>query len=146
MDRGGNNYKKTLNMSTLTEKAQFAPELVLKVVAPAVDFYQQAFGATVVRLFNNDDGSIHVAELNIGGSVFHLHEEVPSSPERRSPETLGGTSVLLGIFVEDPDAMMASALKAGGKQLSAMQDYFYGFRQGIVADPFGHHWMIQKRI
>lgn len=126
--------------------AQFAPELVLKVVAPAVDYYQQAFGAVVVRLFNNDDGSIHVAELSIGGSLFHLHEEMPGSPQRRSPETLGGTSVLLGIFVDDPDGLMAGALAAGGREISPMQDYFYGFRQGIVADPFGHQWMIQKRI
>lgn len=137
---------KTLNMSTLTERAQFAPELVLTVVAPAVEFYRQAFGAQVVRLFNNDDGSIHVAELSIGGSLFHLHEEVPSSPWRRSPGALGGTSVLLGLFVDDPDGMMASALLAGGSQVSAMQDYFYGFRQGIVADPFGHQWMIQKKL
>lgn len=133
-------------MSTLTERAQFAPELVLTVVAPAVEYYKKAFGAEVVRLFNNDDGSIHVAELSIGGSLFHLHEETSGAPRRRSPETLGGTSVLLGLFVDDPDIMMARALEAGGRQESAMQDYFYGFRQGIVADPFGHHWMIQKRI
>ena len=133
-------------MSTLTERAQFAPELVLKIVAPAVEYYKQAFGAVENRVFTNDDGSIHVAELTIGGMLFHLHEEVPGSPERRSPETLGGTSVLLGLFVDDPDHMMASALLAGGKQMSAMQDYFYGYRQGIVADPFGHQWMIQKKI
>jgi PhnB protein len=133
-------------MSTLTERAQFAPELVLKVVAPAVDYYKKAFGAVEIRVFTNDDGSIHVAELSIGGALFHLHEEMPGSPERRSPGTLGGTSVLLGLFVDDPDHMMASALLAGGRQISAMQDYFYGFRQGIVADPFGHHWMIQKKI
>jgi PhnB protein len=145
-------------MSALTERAQFAPELVLKVVAPAVEYYRKAFGAKVIRVFaNNDEGAfegdsypdgleIHVAELSIGGSVFHLHEEMPNSPQRRSPETLGGTSVLLGLFVDDPDHMMASALVAGGKQISAMQDYFYGYRQGIVADPFGHQWMIQKRI
>ncbi|HWB91557.1 MAG TPA: VOC family protein [Puia sp.] len=133
-------------MSTLTQRAQFAPELVLKVVAPAVDYYKKAFGAEESRLFTNDDGSIHVAELSIGGSLFHLHEEVPGSPQRRSPETLGGTSVLLGVFVDDPDRLMASALAAGGREISPMQDYFYGFRQGIVADPFGHHWMIQKKI
>jgi PhnB protein len=133
-------------MSTLTQRAQFAPELVLKVLAPAVDYYKKAFGAEEVRLFANDDGSIHVAELSFGGSLFHLHEEMPGSSERRSPETLGGTSVLLGLFVEDPDQVMASALLAGGRQVSAMQDYFYGFRQGIVADPFGHQWMIQKKI
>jgi PhnB protein len=133
-------------MSTLTQRAQFAPELVLKVVAPAVDYYKKAFGAEEVRLFTNDDGTVHVAELSIGGSLFHLHEEMPGSATRRSPETLGGTSVLLGLFVEDPDHVMASALLAGGKQISAMQDYFYGLRQGIVADPFGHQWMIQKKI
>ena len=126
--------------------AQFAPELVLKVVAPAVEYYKKAFGAEVSRLFNNDDGSVHVAELSIGGTLFHLHEEMPGSPQRRSPGTLGGTSVLLGVFVDDPDRMMASALAAGGKEISPMQDYFYGFRQGVVEDPFGHQWMIQKRI
>ena len=130
-------------MSTL---AQFAPELVLKVVAPAVDYYKKAFGAVESRLFTNDDGSVHVAELSIGGSLFHLHEEMPGSLERRAPQTLGGTSVLLGIFVDDPDGLMESALEAGGREISPMQDYFYGFRQGIVEDPFGHQWMIQKRI
>jgi PhnB protein len=50
------------------------------------------------------------------------------------------------VFVDDPDRLMASALAAGGREISPMQDYFYGFRQGIVADPFGHHWMIQKKI
>jgi PhnB protein len=133
-------------MSILTERAQFAPELVLKVVDPAVEYYKKAFGAVEVRSFKNDDGSIHVAELSIGGSLFHLHEEMPGSPERRSPETLGGTSVLLGLFVEDPDHMMSSALVAGGRQIGAMKDYPYGFRQGIVEDPFGHQWMLQKKI
>lgn len=126
--------------------AHFAPELLLKVVAPAVDYYKKAFGALEVRRFANDDGSIHVAELSIGGALFHLHEEMPGSPFRRSPETLGGTTVLLGLFVDDPDVLMAGALAAGGREISPMQDYFYGFRQGIVEDPFGHQWMIQKRL
>lgn len=132
-----------MNMSIL---AHFAPELLLKVVAPAVDYYKKAFGALEVRRFANDDGSIHVAELSIGGALFHLHEEMPGSPFRRSPETLGGTTVLLGLFVDDPDVLMAGALAAGGREISPMQDYFYGFRQGIVEDPFGHQWMIQKRL
>jgi PhnB protein len=123
----------------------FAPELSLKVVAPAVEFYKKAFGAVELRLFTNPDGSIHVAELSIGGAIFHLHEEMPGSGER-SPEGLGGTSVLLGIFVGDPDRLMQSALAAGAWEKRAMQDYFYGYRQGIVIDPFGHHWMIQCKI
>lgn len=132
-------------MSNITGQAYFAPQLSLKIVAPAMEFYKKAFGAVELRTFPNDDGSLHVAELSIGGALFHLHEEMPGSAER-SPEELGGTTVLLGLFAADPDALMASALAAGGQQLSPMQDYFYGYRQGIVADPFGFHWMLQKRI
>jgi PhnB protein len=134
----------TVNMNTPNGMVQFAPELVLKVVAPAVAFYKKAFGATEVRLFSNDDGSVHVAELSIGGALFHLHEE--TSAGRRAPEAVGATTVLIGLFVDDPDKLMTSALAAGGQELSPMQDYFYGYRQGIVADPFGHHWMLQKQI
>ena len=132
-------------MSNITGQAYFAPQLSLKIVAPAMEFYKKAFGAVELRTFSNDDGSLHVAELSIGGALFHLHEEMAWSAER-SPEELGGTTVLLGLFAEDPDALMASVLAAGGQELSPMQDYFYGYRQGVVADPFGFHWMLQKRI
>ena len=110
-----------------------------------MEFYKKAFGAVELRVFPNDDGSLHVAELSISGALFHLHEEMPGSRER-SPEELGGTTVLLGLFTDDPDALMTSALAAGGQELSPMQDYFYGYRQGVVGDPFGFHWMLQKRI
>lgn len=150
MDCGGHDWerKKIIYMEAIlteTETVTFAPQLSLKVVAPAVEFYKKAFGATVLRLFDNPDGSIHVAELSIGGAMFHVHEEMPG-PKERSPEGLGGTTVLLGLFTPDPDSLMTSALAAGGRELSPIQDYFYGYRQGIIGDPFGHHWMIQTRI
>ena len=129
----------------MTNTTFLAPQLSLKVVAPAVAFYKRAFAAKELRIFSNDDGSVHVAELTIGGALFHLHEEMPGSRER-SPESLGGTTVLLGVFSPDPDTLMHNALAAGGRELSPMQDYFYGYRQGIVADPFGYHWMLQKQI
>jgi PhnB protein len=132
-------------MNTSTGSAQFAPQLSLKLVAPAVEFYKKAFGATEVRIFSNDDGSIHVAELAIGDALFHLHEEMPHG-EERAPGGLGATTVLIGLFVDDPDKLMTNALAAGGRELHPIQDYFYGYRQGTVADPFGHHWMLQKRI
>ncbi len=123
----------------------FAPQLFLRVLAPAVEFYKNAFGVTVLRLIKNSDGSIHVAELSLGGAMFHLHEEMPGSDERAA-ESLKGTTVLLGVFTDDPDPLMARALAAGARELSPMQDYDYGYRQGVIVDPFGHHWMIQKKI
>ena len=124
----------------------FAPELTLRVVAPAVEFYKKAFGVVESRLFKNDDGSIHVAELLFGDAIFFLHEEMPGPDKERAPESLKGTSVMLTVFSDDPDTLMINALAAGAKELSPMQDYFYGYRQGTVIDPFGHQWMMQKRI
>jgi uncharacterized glyoxalase superfamily protein PhnB len=37
---------------------QFAPELILEVVAPAVEFYKKAFGAEEELIIKNEDGSI----------------------------------------------------------------------------------------
>jgi PhnB protein len=41
---------------------------------------------------------------------------------------------------------MNNALKAGATLLNPVQDYDYGYRQGDIKDPFGHQWMIEKKI
>jgi PhnB protein len=125
--------------------AVFAPLLTLKIVAPALEFYKKAFGVEELLIVKNDDGSVHVAELSLEGAIFHLHQEMPDSFVR-APETIGGTSVELGVFVDNPDALMDSALAAGGRLLSAMKDYEYGYRQGSFEDPFGNKWTLQKKL
>ncbi|HXD78288.1 MAG TPA: VOC family protein [Puia sp.] len=126
--------------------AAFAPELSLLVLAPAVDFYKKAFGAQEVLVVKNEDGSIHVAELSFQGLTFHLHQEMPRPGAGRAPATLGGTTVNLGVFLDDPDTLMDSALAAGARLISAMKDYEYGYRQGSFEDPFGHQWTLQKKL
>lgn len=123
----------------------FAPHLTLRNVLVGIEFYKAAFGAIELRRFNNPDGSVHVAEMMIDGALFHLHDEIPRTGEL-SPETLKGTTAVVGLFVKDPDAVMAQAVAAGGKVTSPMQDYDYGYRQGRVLDPAGHHWLIQNKI
>lgn len=129
----------------VTTKTQFAPHLTLSVLRPAIKYYEEVFHAKTVRMWPNTDGSIHVAELEIGGQLFHLHEETPGKGQL-SPGTLSATSVLIGLFTPTPDEYYQNALAAGGQIVSAMQDYEYGYRQGTVVDPFGHQWLIQKRI
>ncbi len=123
----------------------FAPHLYLKAVADGIAFYQAAFGAVERRRWSNPDGSVHVAELTIHGALFHLHEERPDAAQL-SPQTLGATSSQIGLFDDEPDRLFASAVDAGARVVSPMQDYDYGYRQGVVADPFGHQWLIQKAI
>jgi PhnB protein len=125
--------------------AVFAPELVLEEVAPAVEFYKKAFGVEELLIIKNDDGSVHVAELSLQGAVFHLHQEMSGRMDRE-PQGLGGTTVVLGVFVDDPDALMDRAVKAGARVLNEMKSHSYGYRQGTVEDPFGHHWTFQKVV
>ena len=123
----------------------FAPMIYLNTVAPAIEFYKKAFDAVELRRRTNDDGSVHVAELTIDGALFHLHEEVSRISEL-SPETLKATTIAIGLFVSDPHAVMAKSVAAGGTEIDPVTDYDYNYRQGCLADPFGHHWLIEKKI
>ena len=127
------------------KSAFFAPQLALKSVLPGMEFYKNAFGAIELRRWSNPDGSVHVAEMAIDDAMFHLHEENQSS-RQLSPETVNATTLLIGIFVADPYEVVRQAKLAGGQISSPVQDYDYGYRQGIIVDPFGHQWLIQKKI
>ena len=135
-----------LNCSNMENvEASFSPMLYFENVASAIEIYQNAFDAEELRRRTNEDGSVHVAEMKIGNAIFHLHEEVPRTKEL-SPNTLGGTAVKLGLFVENPDEYRAKAMAAGAIPTSAVQNYDYGYRQGSLTDPFGHHWLVEKKI
>jgi PhnB protein len=130
---------------TQSYKTFFAPHLAIKVLRPAIEFYQKAFDAVILRTWDNDDGSVHVAEIEIQGALFHLHEEVPRS-KQISPEAIDVTTVVIGLFTPDPDKLMTQASQAGGIVSSPIQDFDYGYRQGVITDPFGHQWLIQTKI
>lgn len=128
-----------------TNKIIFAPQLYIMPGTRDIGFYEKAFGAIVLRYFLNDDGSIHVAELSIDGALFHLHEETPRSGFL-SPATNGKITAIIGMFVPDVDAIVTTAVAAGAEIVSPAQDYDYGYRQAEIRDPFGHVWMIEKKI
>jgi len=51
-------------------KTFFAPQLFIPSGITDISFYFKAFGAVEIRPWRNDDGSIHVAELAINGTIF----------------------------------------------------------------------------
>lgn len=123
----------------------FAPQLFIPHGITDISFYEKAFGAKELRKFVNEDDSIHVSELAIDGVLFHLHEEVELHGTF-APDTQKGTTVTIGLFVPDVDVVMEKAVEAGAKVVSEAKDYDYGYRQGEVKDPFGHCWLIEKKI
>lgn len=131
-------------MTTEKDSTFFAPQLMIDNGVTDISFYTDAFGAAENLCFRNDDGSIHVAELSINGAIFHLHEVTKSW--FFSPGKYNGTTAIIGLFVPDVQTVMAKALKAGATEISATKDYEYGYRQAEIKDPFGHHWLIEKKI
>jgi PhnB protein len=123
----------------------FAPQLFIKSGITDITFYEKAFGAVELRRFKNDNGSIHVAELSINSAIFHLHEE-KAAAGTIEPGRYNGTTTIIGLFVADVDDVMSKAILAGGIEISPAQDYDYGYRQGEIKDPFGHIWLIEKKI
>ena len=125
-------------------KPFFAPQLLINNGVKDISFYANAFGATEHFCLRNDDQSVHVAELSIDGTIFHLHEV--TKPHFFSPEKHKGTTAIIGLFVSNVSAVMNKAIQAGAVEISAAKDYEYGYRQGEIKDPFGHHWLIEKKI
>jgi PhnB protein len=117
------------------------PYLSIRDATSALAFYAKAFGAKVVVRMDAPGGKIGHAEIKIGDSMVMLADE-SAEMEFTSPQTRGGTSVLLHLYVKDVDATFAQALKAGARVVRPVKDQFYGDRAGGIEDPFGHRWYI----
>ena len=118
------------------------PELWVESAGKALDFYQAAFGARVVHRVGEADDI--VAQLAIGEANFWVGAPGPSMG-RFSPRSMGGATGRTLLVVDDPDAVVQTALAAGGTAKSPVQDE-HGWRLGRVEDPFGHEWEIGKPI
>jgi PhnB protein len=115
------------------------PYLSIKGAADAIEFYKKAFGATESMRIAGPDGRIGHAEIKIGKANIMLADEHPEIGFL-SPRTLGGSPVMIHIYVEDVDALAAQAEAAGAKVKKAVSDQFYGDRVCQFEDPFGHGW------
>jgi PhnB protein len=118
--------------------------LTAKNAVSAADFYRRAFGAEEVARTAAPTGQL-VIELAMQGHRFFAVDENPSA-FNVSPESLGGTTVRLSLIVDDPDALAAQVVEAGGRFVFPIADQPYGMRQGRVADPEGHHWLIGRPL
>ena len=120
------------------------PMLTVKDAGVAVDFYRRAFGAEELSRVTSPSGQA-VVELAIDGLRFHVVDENPAG-QNLSPDALGGTTVRVNLIVDDPDAAAERAVDAGARLVFPVADQPYGMRQGRIADPAGHHWLLGRRL
>jgi PhnB protein len=114
--------------------------LVVPDPARAIDFYKEAFGATELSRLSDPTGNVVHAQIQIGDSPIDIAPE--QGTFNRSPQSLGGSTVPIGLYVEDVDALAERAIAAGAKVIFPIADQFYGDRGGRLQDPFGHMWIV----
>jgi PhnB protein len=115
------------------------PYLSIRGAARAIEFYKKAFGAAEVMRMPGPDGKLGHAEIRIGDSRIMLSDEYPEMAFM-GPQTRGGSTVHIHLYVRDVDATTARAVAAGAKLIRPIEDKFYGDRTGSIEDPFGHVW------
>jgi PhnB protein len=118
------------------------PELWVDRTEAAIDFYTEAFGATVLHQVG--DGDDIVAQLAVDDAAFWVSAANPQV-KRFSPAGLGGGTGRMLLVTEDPDGSFARALAAGAVAVAPVADE-HGWRLGRLIDPFGHEWEIGKPL
>ena len=126
---------------------QISPMLAVADANAAIEFYQAAFGATL--LWHLDRA---IAGLSIEGAPFFLAEESPQYGTR-APAAAGFTTVRIELFVADPVAVHQRAVAAGAVERDPVREHTYPttgphpikrMLQGALVDPFGHMWLVGK--
>jgi uncharacterized glyoxalase superfamily protein PhnB len=125
------------------------PHLVCSPCADAIEFYKKAFGAEEIARMPAPDGKrIMHAEVRIGGRPLFLVDDFPEycGGKSETPKALGGTPVTIHRYVENCDAAIERAEKAGATVKMPATDMFWGDRYGVIVDPFGHNWSFATHL
>ena len=119
--------------------------LLIKGASEAIAFYVRIFGAEEIVRLTAPDGRINHAEIRIGDSIIMVADEHPEM-DFLGPQSRGGTTVSLLIYVENSDDTFSDAISAGATELRPLCDQFYGDRSGSVTDQWGHVWSIATHL
>jgi PhnB protein len=118
-----------------------APYLFVRGGTKAIDFYKRAFGAAERFSMPGPGGALLHAELQLGDSVVMLCDEDPQQGTR-SPQSIGGASGNVFLYLEDVDAVFKQAIASGATAQLPPTDMFWGDRMAKIQDPFGHGWTL----
>lgn len=119
--------------------------LIVDNADKAIEFYQKAFAAKLLKRIEHPGGKVGHAELKIGDTMIMLADEFPKM-NAHSPKTYGGSPVSFHLYCKNVDKTVAKALTAGAMIIRPIENMFFGDRCGTVVDPFGHRWHIATHI
>jgi predicted enzyme related to lactoylglutathione lyase len=115
------------------------PRLIYADVAKAIDWLRGAFGFTErLRTAPEPDGTLHHAQLNVGGGSCILTGRPAANPDRFVRTLM--------VQVENVDAHYERAKQAGARILSPPDSKPFGERQYSAEDLEGHHWAFTQSV
>lgn len=117
------------------------PRLVVEGADAALAFYADVFAATQTERFATPDGRVQHAMLRIGGFQIAVKDAGDGDP---APGP--SVPVILAVYCDDPDAVADRMVALGAEALVPVRDHEYGERAGRLRDPWGHQWMVAKRL
>lgn len=121
------------------------PRLFCTDPAGELDFCVRALGAVEIGRRHGQDGALVHALLTLGGEMLMIEGEWPTLPSR-APAMDGSSPVVIFLYVEDVDRVVALASEAGAETLLPPEDKFWGDRIAWIMDPSGHVWTLATRI
>jgi PhnB protein len=122
------------------------PHIVVRDAARAAEWYKKALGAEERgQRIAVPGGKFMSIQLWFGDSAVMMADEFPEM-NVLSPLSVGGTSIVLTLTVENVDALWQRAMEADAEVLQPLQDTFWGDRHGQIVDPFGHRWGLSQHI
>jgi uncharacterized glyoxalase superfamily protein PhnB len=122
------------------------PHLTVAGALEAIGFYQRAVGAELIAKSLMPDGqTVANAMLRVGDSMLMLNDEFPGQG-CAGAKSLGGSPVVLHLYVEDADAAFERAAGAGCTVTMPLENTFWGDRYGVLEDPYGHRWSIATHV
>jgi uncharacterized glyoxalase superfamily protein PhnB len=119
---------------------KLTPNLVVKDVAAAVEFYRSVLGFQTA--FTVPDNAPYVFASVTNGAVeifFNDQKAVREDYPSLGADPIGGTLTLF-IEVDGIEAVLAAVQKAGAKITMPLKTQFYGMREFAFEDPEG--WVI----
>lgn len=121
------------------------PILVYADITSAHAFLVETFGFEPGELHRDADGQAVHGEVSLQGETIWLHRV---SPDFRlaTPVTVGSSTGMLAVVVDDVDAHHARVLAANATIEFAPTDQAYGFREFAARGPEGGLWSFMTAL
>ncbi|MEU5842172.1 VOC family protein [Rhodococcus sp. NPDC047139] len=121
------------------------PYLVVDGGRRAIEFYCEAFGATVADRMDGPDGTVMHAEIDFGDGRMQLSDPLPEMG-LHAPDGTNDVDHSYVFYCTDVDSVFARAVALGARVFEEPTTFVTGDRFASILDPFGHRWAVMTRV